>query len=106
MKTHVENLLFRHPGLYETAYPADDALPAMCRALFQSHLGKQPTSILDIGCGTGREIEALAETCPDCVGVDHCPEMIEFARSKYSAKSPHSRKEPRKWNSSHFDVSQ
>ena len=88
MKTHVENLLFRRPDLYEKAYPADDALPDMCRRLFERHLGRQPASILDIGCGTGREIEAFSETCSDCVGVDHCPEMIAFARSKHSAKHP------------------
>nr|VFK24130.1 MAG: Methyltransferase domain-containing protein [Candidatus Kentron sp. LPFa] len=88
MKTQVENFLFRHPELYETAYPADNALPDMCRRLFERHLGAQPASILDIGCGTGREINALSETCPDCVGIDHSQSMLEFARSKYSAKYP------------------
>nr|VFJ88614.1 MAG: Methyltransferase domain-containing protein [Candidatus Kentron sp. H]VFJ90721.1 MAG: Methyltransferase domain-containing protein [Candidatus Kentron sp. H]VFJ96872.1 MAG: Methyltransferase domain-containing protein [Candidatus Kentron sp. H] len=79
----MQNLLFRRPDLYDKAYPADDALPEMCRGLFDRHLGKQPASILDVGCGTGREIKALSETCPDCVGVDHLPAMVEFARSKY-----------------------
>ncbi len=39
-------------------------------------------TILDIGCGTGGNIAALAEEF-SCIGVDSSPEAIELARSRF-----------------------
>nr|VFK62287.1 MAG: Methyltransferase domain-containing protein [Candidatus Kentron sp. TUN]VFK71819.1 MAG: Methyltransferase domain-containing protein [Candidatus Kentron sp. TUN] len=79
----IENLLYRHPDLYDRVYSVDGSLPAMCGHLFEHYLSTPPASILDIGCGTGRELKALSRTCLGCIGVDYSPEMIAFARSKY-----------------------
>jgi SAM-dependent methyltransferase len=53
----------------------------MCRCIFQRFLSAPPRSIIDIGCGTGRDLDSLSHTVPDCVGVDALPSMIAFARS-------------------------
>lgn len=83
MDASVKNLLYDRPELYELLYPeTNDETPAMCRRIFGRYLKAPPRSILDIGCGTGRDLRSLHRTCPDCVGVDFLPQMIEYARSR------------------------
>jgi SAM-dependent methyltransferase len=83
MESNVRNLLYRHPELYELAYPEpDDQTPAMCRLLFSRYLAAPPRSILDVGCGTARDLDSLSRGCPECWGVDYLPEMVEYARSR------------------------
>lgn len=80
----VHNLLYRQPELYEKVYPVfDDELAKMCENIFDRYLQHYPSSILDIGCGTGRELNALARNLSDCVGIDYLPEMVRYAQSKY-----------------------
>ncbi len=82
MLEHVRNLLYRKPELYESVYPEPNGETAcMCRRMFQQFLGRSPASVLDIGCGTGRDLAGLSPECPVCVGVDALPEMIACARS-------------------------
>src|SRR2546423_13879047 len=83
MDSSVRNLLYRHPEFYELAYPEpDDETPMMCRRMFARYLSDSPRSILDIGCGTARDLDSLSRECPDCRGVDCLPEMIEFAKTR------------------------
>jgi SAM-dependent methyltransferase len=83
MNEKVKNLLYDHPEYYEVLYPeAGDETPAMCRRAFERFLANAPLSILDLGCGTGRDLRSLRKTCTDCVGVDFLPAMVEFAKSK------------------------
>jgi len=78
----VRNLLYRRPELYERVYPEpDEATPRLCLRLFERFLGRLPSSILDLGCGTGRDLAALARHAPDCVGVDAEPAMVRYARA-------------------------
>jgi SAM-dependent methyltransferase len=58
---------------------ADD----VCLELFQRHLRRMPVSILDVGCGTGRDLYSLSRHCSDCTGLDVVPAMIEFATNSY-----------------------
>lgn len=82
MEPGVRNLLYRNPGLYELVYPeAGDETPAMCRRMFARYLPRAPASILDIGCGTGRDLASLAREGADCTGIDVLPAMIEYARA-------------------------
>ena len=37
--------------------------------------------MLDLGCGTGRHLEVLAKTIPECCGVDLLESNIAYARS-------------------------
>jgi SAM-dependent methyltransferase len=83
MDSNVRNLLYRSPQFYELVYPEpNDETPTMCRRLFTRYLAQPPRSILDIGCGTGRDLDSLSKQCPDCWGVDYLPEMVEYARTQ------------------------
>lgn len=79
----ISNLLYRRPELYEVVHHGSDhAVPRMAEKLFHRHLGGFPASILDIGCGTGRDLEYLAKNCEDRVGVDYQESMIGYARKQ------------------------
>ncbi len=83
MDPSVRNFLYRNPQFYELAYPEpNDETPMMCLRMFSRYLAKPPRSILDIGCGTARDLDSLSSECPECWGVDYLPEMIEFARKQ------------------------
>ena len=86
MHASVRNFLYRNPGLYELVYPEpDERTPNMCLRMMSRYLPKPPGSVLDVGCGTGRDLDVLSRSCPDVRGVDYLPEMVAYA----SAKRPH-----------------
>ena len=67
MDPKVKNLLYDRPRLYDLVFPdAEKAIETMCRAAFGRYLPAPPTSVLDIGCGTGRHLEVLAATIAEC----------------------------------------
>ena len=75
------NYLYRHPEYYELVYPEpDEATPKMCLRMFSKYLPHPPVSILDVGCGTGRDLDLLSRTCHACWGIDLVPEMIAYAK--------------------------
>jgi SAM-dependent methyltransferase len=81
MDTQLRNMLYERPELYESVYHGSDhAVPRMCERLFKRHLDGWPASLLDIGCGTGRDLAYLAARCPDCIGIDYQEGMIAYAR--------------------------
>lgn len=83
MDTNVQNFLYRNPQFYELGCPEpNDETPTMCRRMFSRFLAAPPRSILDLGCGTARDLDSPAKACAECWGVDCLPEMIEFARSR------------------------
>ena len=51
------------------------------RAIVDAVMERAPRSLLDLGCGEGWLIRALADRVPQRVGVDAVPELIEAARS-------------------------
>ncbi len=55
----------------------------MCRRMFSRFLPKPPNSILDIGCGTGRDLDTLSHDGADCWGVDYLSAMIDYAKSQH-----------------------
>lgn len=73
-----QNLLYRNPEVYDAAFPDRFSSPFLLRAL-EKH-GRNPKTVLDLGCGTGNTLEAIAHQYPDCVGVDLLPAMIEYGR--------------------------
>ncbi len=86
MNKNIKNFLYEQPELYESLYPeVNDETPTMCRLAFERYLKKSPSSILDIACGTGRDIRSLHRECENCVGVDILPQMIDFAKTKAPA---------------------
>lgn len=84
MDSTVLNFLYRRPDLYEYVYDGSDhAVPRMCEKLFMTYLGHQPTSLLDIGSGTGRDFDYFSRICNDFVGMDYQSGMVDYARKKY-----------------------
>ncbi|GHA10618.1 class I SAM-dependent methyltransferase [Streptomyces echinoruber] len=71
------NLLYRDPELYDMVQ-TDGTGAGMCRTLIESHRPDART-LVDFGCGTGRDLEILAKRF-DCVGVDLQPGMVGYAR--------------------------
>lgn len=80
----IQNLLYDHPEYYESMYPeANSETPNMCRRMFARFLTRPPAIILDIGCGTGRDLAALTRDGAEGWGVDASANMIAFARRQY-----------------------
>ena len=76
------SLLYRQPRLYDLVFPdADESIGRMVRAAIDRYLPAVPRSMLDLGCGTGRHLEALVRTIPDCCGVGLLESNIAYARS-------------------------
>ncbi|MQY10727.1 dTDP-3-amino-3,6-dideoxy-alpha-D-glucopyranose N,N-dimethyltransferase [Streptomyces sp. RB5] len=71
------NLFYRDPALYD-AVQSDSTGAKMCRALIERHQPDART-LVDFGCGTGRDLEILAERFR-CTGVDLQPGMVDYAR--------------------------
>jgi trans-aconitate methyltransferase len=81
MDPSTRNLLYQRPELYELVYPEEnEATPRMCLRMFSRYLAIQPSSILDIGCGTGRDLNVLSRYCNDCWGIDYLQENIDYAK--------------------------
>ena len=76
------SLLYDDPRLYDLVFPdADDGIGRMCHQAFLRYLPGTPRSALDIGCGTGRHLEALADGIAECWGVDLLDSNVCYARS-------------------------
>ncbi len=76
-------MLYEQPELYEAVYHGTDhEVPRMVERLFVRHLGRLPASLLDIGCGTGRDLSYFMTRIPHCVGIDLQEQMIEYARTR------------------------
>ncbi|UJW28734.1 class I SAM-dependent methyltransferase [Saccharothrix sp. AJ9571] len=80
MNLAANNIAYRRPDLYDTL-TRDSTAAETCRRLIHNY-GVPGGSVLDLGCGTARDVAALAGT-PDCVGVDLQPQLIEHARRQH-----------------------
>ena len=56
------------------------------QAILLAVLGRQPERVLDLGCGEGWLLRALAERAIDAVGVDGDVTLVEAARAAGSSK--------------------
>ncbi|ATW52838.1 SAM-dependent methyltransferase [Streptomyces peucetius subsp. caesius ATCC 27952] len=70
------NLLYRDPALYDVVQ-ADSTSAEMCRTLIELHRPDART-LVDFGCGTGRDLEILAKRF-ECIGVDLQPGLVDHA---------------------------
>jgi SAM-dependent methyltransferase len=71
--------LYADPVLYDilSQMTAPDDLP-----FYQRMVGAHGSPVLELGCGTGRVLLALAEAGAEAWGVELSPAMLEFARQK------------------------
>jgi SAM-dependent methyltransferase len=70
------NLFYRDPALYD-ALQSDSDSTQICRTLIDRH-SPDARTLLDFGCGTGRDLELLAQHY-DCTGVELQPGLVEYA---------------------------
>ena len=76
------SFLYSEPRLYDLVFPdAGGNIERMCREAFRRYLPVAPASALDIACGTGGHLAVLAETIPECWGVDLLETNVAYARS-------------------------
>ncbi|MFI7114917.1 class I SAM-dependent methyltransferase [Amycolatopsis sp. NPDC049868] len=81
MNLAAHNIAYRRPDLYD-ALTRDSTAAAACQHLIDQHGNSASNSVLDLGCGTARDLAQLATT-HRCVGVDLQPALIEHARQRY-----------------------
>jgi SAM-dependent methyltransferase len=84
MEPGFRSLLYREPWLYDLIFPdADGSTARMCREAVRRYLPAPPASALDIGCGTGRHLAALAGTIAECWGVDLLDSNVAYATATH-----------------------
>ncbi|MFB2978727.1 class I SAM-dependent methyltransferase [Microseira sp. BLCC-F43] len=80
----IDRSLYSQIELHEQIYSAFDIeLSKMCQRMFFRYLQRVPSSILDIRCGLGRELNALSRICPNCVGIDDRLQIVRSAQFRY-----------------------
>jgi SAM-dependent methyltransferase len=83
MEPAFRSLLYDRPHLYDLVFPdPNETLVEMCQETFKRYLPLPPTSLVDIGCGTGRLLASLSASIPECWGVDLVESNIAHARSR------------------------
>jgi SAM-dependent methyltransferase len=76
------SLLYREPALYDLIFPAGDGATArMLEGAIDRYLGGRAQSMLDVGCGSGQHLEAMASVIADRHGADLLESNITYARS-------------------------
>jgi SAM-dependent methyltransferase len=76
------SLLYSEPRLYDLVFPdAGETLATLVGAAIHRYSPAVPRSILDVGCGAGGQLQALARTIPECCGVDLLESNVAYARS-------------------------
>ena len=53
------------------------------KSIFHEHIDVSGKSILEIGCGVGRWVEALHDKCGSYLGLDFSEELLEIAKESY-----------------------
>ncbi|WAM19444.1 class I SAM-dependent methyltransferase [Rhodococcus sp. JS3073] len=85
------NLLTDNPALYEARFPdPDHTAGRFVDDVLQAYLPgdadgsrTSPTAVLDLGCGTGRDLGFLARRGYHCRGLDQSPAMVDYAQKRY-----------------------
>lgn len=78
----IDDFLYNNPELYEKVFPQRGKSELIFR-IFEKYLPNSPSSVLDIGCGTGRDLANLAKLYPNCIGIDVAPSMVTYAKKTY-----------------------
>jgi ubiquinone/menaquinone biosynthesis C-methylase UbiE len=74
--------IWRHPEVYERLNRASDPDGMMLAALDRLLAGRRPGGVVDVGCGTGYHLPALAARADRVVGVEPHPGLLGHARTR------------------------
>lgn len=78
-----------YAGAYDAVYRDKDYVGEM--ALLRRNLDRYANGlgqrVLDLGCGTGRHCEVLAQDGVDATGVERSPQMLELAQARVAKNS-------------------
>ena len=75
--------VYRYPRYYDLGYRWNtDVECNFLEACLKAHGPTKATRLLDIGCGTGRHLLALAKRGHQMTGVDASPEMVEYVKQE------------------------
>lgn len=78
-RLEASNLMYRRPELYDHARADPGGIVARyCTELIEVRGPGGARTILDVGCGTGLDLQRLAPRF-DCVGIDIQPQMVAYA---------------------------
>ncbi|MGG4144239.1 methyltransferase domain-containing protein [Paenibacillus algorifonticola] len=77
----INDFLYDNPEFYEVVFPPRGK-SEFCMRIFEKYSTETPSSILDIGCGTGRDLADFSKHYPDCVGFDAAQSMVSYAKKK------------------------
>ena len=67
---------------YYRSYIANDLILPLNERLVQDVLSYNPKSVLEFGCGVGKNLELLKDKVPNHLGIDISVEAIKIARNK------------------------
>lgn len=84
MDLEFQNYLYRNPPLYDSIFRTSGArLKEMIHEILVQNGKEPPSSVLDIGCGTGFKLAHLQGLGYECTGIDYLQSMVAYARSEY-----------------------
>lgn len=77
-----DNLLYREPQLYDDMFIGDSERVELIPQTISTYGPANAATLLDLGCGTGRDLADLAHTAPrlTTIGIDVQPTMIDHGR--------------------------
>ncbi|MFI6430068.1 class I SAM-dependent methyltransferase [Rhodococcus oryzae] len=86
------NLLTDNPELYEARFPDPDRAAGrfvddMLRTFLPAAVDGDPVTVLDLGCGTGRDLGHLVGRGYRGLGIDRSPAMVRYANRVYPGVS-------------------
>lgn len=80
----------RLADVYDVMYTGkeyDQEVREILRIAARSGMAR-PSSLLDVGCGTGRHLDQFRRQVPEVAGVDRSPEMLAIARRRLGRSVP------------------
>lgn len=81
-KKQVRNTFHFEAKSYYRSYIANSEVSALNEQLVQDILSYNPKSVLEFGCGVGKNLELLKEKVDEHLGIDISAKAVEIARKK------------------------
>lgn len=77
----MDNNQNRFDGLAAVYAAARPALPRYPAEVIRAYLGREPDTVVDLGCGTGLSTVVWLDFCKTVIGIEPNPDMLRAARA-------------------------